>query len=665
MKLILLLAAPLLAYAACPNACSGHGKCGMNDECTCHSNFIGGDCSQRVCHYSPAWVTSSNGDVNNDGDQYDATTYNDDYRFASSAQFLSTLQRPGGDFEMWPSTHTQSKDEGHFYMECANRGLCNRETGVCECFDGYEGLACKRSTCPNDCSGHGMCKTVSELLEEYNTANGDSRVYTLWDKDMRRTCDCDPGYSGYDCSEMMCPHGDDPLTTKHQVNEVQWVEILSTKAGITNHLDGTAVFSYSDHFGQSWTTDPINVQHYDGTALADQMATDLELALESLPNGVLTDVSVTAGYCETVLPGLFQNWDASVPSANGYNSGTNPLSGYLRCPTATVSGLSQEHLVVSPAGNIYLNGYAGSSSSVYEDTTEGSAPTDHNSDLPCNLILSPDCVRFRIEFNAQPGNLNEITADISKVTVDGKTNAQDAASLIATTSTDQLEIVNDATFSIGYTLTSDQVLTTSDNQGTITPSATEGASTVTFGTESGTASAFPKDSQVDLYCTPSGGSLTFLGRYTVWTTFTASNAETLYIKEKIIRPNGECANTGDTVEVRLVTHVLDTNVDLSSETIIGYTVNVDTFIGSGHYTGTTVNSVTYSGGNGYIMLEGTSTLSATVASATSRKLILYGLGTKENTECGDRGLCNRESGVCECFQGYTGDSCSTQHSLAV
>jgi len=35
------------------------------------------------------------------------------------------------------------------------------------------------------------------------------------------------------------------------------------------------------------------------------------------------------------------------------------------------------------------------------------------------------------------------------------------------------------------------------------------------------------------------------------------------------------------------------------------------------------------------------------------------------SECSNRGLCNRESGVCECFTGYTNDNCDTQSSLAV
>lgn len=31
-------------------------------------------------------------------------------------------------------------------LECSNNGLCNRQTGLCQCFDGYYGLACTEST---------------------------------------------------------------------------------------------------------------------------------------------------------------------------------------------------------------------------------------------------------------------------------------------------------------------------------------------------------------------------------------------------------------------------------------------------------------------------------------------------------------------------------------
>jgi hypothetical protein len=54
----------------------------------------------------------------------------------------------------------------HQDTECSNNGLCDRAEGFCECFDGWEGDACQRRPCPNDCSGHGRCLTLEELANE-------------------------------------------------------------------------------------------------------------------------------------------------------------------------------------------------------------------------------------------------------------------------------------------------------------------------------------------------------------------------------------------------------------------------------------------------------------------------------------------------------------------
>jgi hypothetical protein len=34
----------------------------------------------------------------------------------------------------------------------------------------------------------------------------------IWDAEKIMACICDIGHTGYDCSEWVCPNGDDPLT---------------------------------------------------------------------------------------------------------------------------------------------------------------------------------------------------------------------------------------------------------------------------------------------------------------------------------------------------------------------------------------------------------------------------------------------------------------------
>eukprot|EP00924_Labyrinthula_sp_SR-Ha-C_P008658 augustus_masked-scaffold_37-processed-gene-2.24-mRNA-1 protein AED:0.20 eAED:0.20 QI:0/-1/0/1/-1/1/1/0/660 len=646
-------------FAACPNACSGHGVCGEFDSCICHTNYQGGDCSQRVCQYNWAWATSPNGDVNLDGDVFDSTQYSDDYRFSSSAYYLQSDAHPGGTWESWPSTHSTSNDEGHFYMECSNRGICDRQTGLCTCFNGYEGASCRRSVCPNDCSENGICLTVNELLADHNSENSGSRVYTLWDGDMAQMCKCDPGYMGPDCSQKVCPHGDDPLTTDFQIHEVQWIDIYSTLAqgSVTNNLDGKASFTYTDYFGDSWTTDPIDVMAYDASTTADQMATDLEAELEALPNSALTDVSVSAGFCETVLPNRFLDFGAA--STDQYNSGTAP-SGYLRCPGASAAKL-QGHLVVDASDqSVVINSYAGSGDATYEDTALAGTAGTGGSETSCNQITYPQCVRFKVEFTHTPGDLSLISVDISEVTLNQKTNAQDATMVITSAVRDQLPLVTDSLAVFGYDYTPDEVeQTTGANDGTITL----GTKTISFGTATVGTLTFVQNSRIALYCTVVASGVEFyLGEYTV--SATSTGGADIVVIENIRAPNSECVGTAGKIKVKKVSHYVTTNVDLSNTNLVGHAVEFSHFTSASQTASAVVESVFYeAAAKSYIFFVGATDYTADVASAAGQ-LIVYGKGTKENKECGDRGICNRDSGVCECFRGYTGDSCSVQDALA-
>merc|ERR1711871_1886826 len=374
------------------------GFCGEYDMCVCNRNYRGADCSERVCPYGHAFITTPQGDLNADGDRADnswkrlsqpvgengfkinsdtitlagylkqttdeigatnqhrgevspgdtirignqvmeVTECKDDSALDTSGdaktpfgshiayacnkiiigwgvgdyesvginrryhnrhdtvefggralqdwsgysifKYLRTQTRPEGTWEAWPGDfygsghHDGAQDEGHFYMECSNRGLCDRKTGECECFDGYTGIGCSRLACPENCNGHGTCQSIDELRKQepsmlsftvqtykdsptvHTELNVDTLIssndyikigthpamkikevdgtaitlysefpetlpygthawqvfkYDLWDAHKNTACKRDPLWTGNDCSLRKCPFGDDPLT---------------------------------------------------------------------------------------------------------------------------------------------------------------------------------------------------------------------------------------------------------------------------------------------------------------------------------------------------------------------------------------------------------------------------------------------------------------------
>jgi len=261
LPIVLLFAFIANVKAACDNQCSGHGTCLTDDVCNCYDNYgIGlshdsGDCSERICPFEIAWVDTPN---------------------------------KNGLF--------------HKYAECANRGVCNRDSGECECFEGYEGKGCARTSCPNDCSGHGTCEYIGDLQfaatwNDYTNKGfiSDAKTfpYTNWDQGKIRGCVCDATYGDVDCSKRMCPYGTDVLdirdnllvSTKYQVQELKFY------APATSANQGkTFALTFKSRLNETFTTIPIR---FDATDLPD-MVHDIQLALLNLPNRVIDGVTVAA-----------------------------------------------------------------------------------------------------------------------------------------------------------------------------------------------------------------------------------------------------------------------------------------------------------------------------------------------------------------------------------
>jgi len=265
------LPAPASTYYAgadCPNSCSGHGSCSTNG-CVCWPNWGNGDesggaCDQRICPYEIAWADT-------------------------------------------PS----AENKAHALRECAGRGICDRSTGDCQCFPGYDGKGCRRTTCPNDCSGHGECKFISEFRNDLGDnfkRTGDKPTLDqyayefplMWDAYKTRGCLCDAKWTGMDCSIRMCPRGDYPqYFALEKQPETQAVIITNVfTAGNDGGSDtgyktyassdatnGEFALTFRSTLNEEFSTTTLNVYN-----LTEEMVED---ALNSLPNKVIEDATVT------------------------------------------------------------------------------------------------------------------------------------------------------------------------------------------------------------------------------------------------------------------------------------------------------------------------------------------------------------------------------------
>jgi len=274
--------------AECANACNGHGKCTSYDMCICHRNWQANDCSERVCMHGLAHVDTPKGDLDGSGLVIAPDT---------GVVVDNSFQYPYGTTEQFPQMEDSDLGEltnsAHYYMECSNKGICDRSSGLCECFDGYDGVACQRASCPGypaSCSGHGVCKSAKQLAE----ADG-GNVYKLWNKDATMGCECDAGYFGPDCSQRSCKVGVDPLylddtsTIKYSIFDfaVLTTDVSGTMVTGADSLfdDGTPLqgngywaIKFYDHSGEDWITEPI---------VAGASCSAVITALESLPNDVI------------------------------------------------------------------------------------------------------------------------------------------------------------------------------------------------------------------------------------------------------------------------------------------------------------------------------------------------------------------------------------------
>lgn len=278
--------------------------------CVCYRNWMSNDCSERVCQFGLAHVDTPKGDLDASsgrltGPDVLVVQNNDMYPYGTSEQFPQVTD----------SDNNILQNTAHGYMECSNKGICDRSTGTCACFDGYDGSACQRASCPTTsagvCSGHGTCETIKTIADWDN-----GNVYNLWDEYSSMGCVCDGGYAGADCSEKLCKFGADPLYYDDMTNirYSNFTVQIYTVGDEEVVVSGNYSIIFTDHYGEDWETGPIDNKANCKAVIA---------ALEALPNAV-----IPPGTLRCLNIGLKYDSEEEVPDYSGYvDSENNDNSG--------------------------------------------------------------------------------------------------------------------------------------------------------------------------------------------------------------------------------------------------------------------------------------------------------------------------------------------------
>lgn len=673
--------------AECPNGCNGHGKCTSYDMCICNRNWQANDCSERVCQFGLAHVDTPKGDLDMSG-----SITGPDLTIAENSFVF-----PYGTSEQFPqgrdSDLREVTNSAHYYMECSNKGTCNRDTGECECFDGYDGAACQRASCPgypDSCSGHGVCKTIKQLAHADH-----SNVYELWDKHSTMGCECDEGFSGPDCSERKCKNGIDPLyyDDSTTIKYATWDFALLTNSATIDFYNGQVdqgpghwAIRFFDMHGEDWVTKPIV-----GTADCDEVVD----ALESLPNEVIPKGSLHCTKVTGVASDPLASSNAFDSFSDSLYSPSRPINYNMAFWDFMSGKTSKDTSSVAISGQVYRIKFADNPGALrqpeietYLDGSRASLQT-----LGSKLVTA-------VWTDGQQGESVDYFADVcAGVTVTLGTSGTVVLSGLTSTETDLLKAcLGGSNFD------------SSDN-----------------------ANLYDWDTGDDNYphliklvqTTGASGD----GGYYVALKYSGSN---FFLYNQFVVPDGQAGDNFDVYTTKGVLARTSLNAkaqfgfgsnEIATISVDGETtplqgdlaceINDNNILKKSYWTRNTplaqstclnktdiftVLSTTLANNPVHINLytvekiyqkdfftndaspiannfAGTfvikSDLSTNFATVLSENFFVYKFFPSSESsyryvsECSNRGICNTDTGLCECFGGYTDDDCSSQNSLSV
>lgn len=685
MKLFLFAATAAVVSAKCANDCSSHGECNAKNQCECHRNFFGPDCSQRLCPAGRAFIDSAVGDLNGDNSVGVDLVFVDGRAAKPISEVFSYQYGSARDsYDV-----TASWNEAHFYQECSNKGVCDTSTGECDCFPGYEGAGCARKSCENDCSGHGACKNYA------------GTSYNMWDKDSTLYCDCDAGYTGPGCEQRVCPSGVDPVQASNMDVSRMYRIAFRTLSVADGDFDASTFYkapyggvkwtiTLTDEFGDEWTT-PLLTTNYDvivdtsgnpthslpiiAAATVDTGGSDVDNDFfETLPSNYNSFGDGSYHVAEEVVNALESLPDGASGKVTVHEVYTSPevtdTDSTLLSETypAPFTGLSNDdyHLewpkTCGPT-DIYLSGEQASADGA---ALQASADGTLYNIAGCGVGIVDDQLATDA-CTARSGNF-----DVNDFLEN--TGGYDGGAVASGVSDTYLNVISGLQFgSVGA------FIQTSDNYGA---SSTDAASA--------TQGNFPFYDQTTLYYQwpHYSNSDDNTARFPLFEDLEAScssvtgyyaAASTYY--EDVLRFDTDADTSVDTIAgLSLFLRFQEPTIETAPR--VDYTFNneaANAFLGFQPFVtadgtlGETVESVNngvgdYESHSLVRVNDITGERSWDVAYHGVRSYFLDDLSTTStdvtNHICSKRGLCDYSTGLCDCFSGFTGANCAEQNALA-
>jgi hypothetical protein len=233
IRLLLFLLLPQHIHSSCPDLCSGHGKCGSGkrerDKCTCQIGYIGLNCANKECLF---------------GYQWGGQPYANDLRYYSECSNVGVCDRKTGLCDCMPGFTGAGCRRQICPNQCSGHGDCRyvadlatdispqiegRTDRKYDMWDGKKAQACK-------------CDPM----------------YTGADCSLRTCARGDDPLTNHTNWHELATGG--VVKVHVQQNEVQKLMLNGV-----NDVSGNFVLEYIDQFNETWSTRPIRVENNVGT----------------------------------------------------------------------------------------------------------------------------------------------------------------------------------------------------------------------------------------------------------------------------------------------------------------------------------------------------------------------------------------------------------------